>query len=151
MDVYYNSKDFWDKIFYKNCKMVMLKAKNYQKLEILYVDRPFWKLSNFFPPKNGYNLYLLIKFIIKIEIQIFDFYLRGLSNWKATVNFKSIIWDHFLSIEIKLADVMLFYELPEDISKFNLSTSKEHTYENSNLIILFQLFKNREITLKNSI
>ena len=42
-----------------------------QKLSKIWItlDRPFWKLSKIFFSKNCYNLYLLIIFIIKIELQ----------------------------------------------------------------------------------
>ena len=42
-----------------------------QKLSKIWItlDRPFWKLSKNFFSKNCYNLYLLIIFIIKIELQ----------------------------------------------------------------------------------
>ena len=66
-----------EKIFLKNYK---IGAYNSQKLPKIGIspDRPFWKLSKIFFSKNCYKLYLLIIFIIKIEVPYVWFFPDGL-------------------------------------------------------------------------
>ena len=56
-------KIFGRKILQKNYKMVIIKAKNYQKLEYLKISH-FGNYQKYFFSKNCYKLYLLIIFIL---------------------------------------------------------------------------------------